>query len=159
MKTRINIRLNDDLLGMARVKAKSEGTSLTALIEQGLYLVLKLQTPQTQILEQVHTPTVHTFSEKDIQKYIQPLITEYIQKYVQPQLDEQEARLTQLTNGAKVQDHDFSLESIAINQDNLDRMTRDDLRKLARKSGVSAVDKKRKADLIRDILTIYQDNS
>ena len=152
MKTRINIRLDDELLGMARAKANSESTSLTALIEQGLALVLGLQPLQSQSLNQVHANAVQLLSEEDIQKYIQPLIAKYIQQYVQPQLEEQVMRLTQLEDAVRFQDRDSTLESIAINQDNLEKMTRDELRKLARKLGVLAVDKKRKADLLRDIL-------
>ena len=154
MKTRINVRLNDELLRMARIKADSEGTSLTGLIERGLVLVLGLKSSQSYSLEQVHTDTVQLLSEEDIQKYVQSLIVKYIQQYVQPQLEEQVIRLTQLEDAVRLQDRDSSLESIAINQDNLEKMTRDELRKLARKSGVVAVDQKRKADLMRDILAI-----
>ena len=153
MKTRVNIRLNDELLGMARVKAESEGSSLTALIEQGLAMVLGLQAPQSQPSEQVHTPDVRTLSEEDIQEYVQPLIRKYIQQHVQPQLDEQATRLTQLINGARLQGSDHCLESIAITQGNLESLTRDEVRKIARRYGVKKPDNMRKSQLIDAIMS------
>ena len=141
-RKQVNIRLDKEVIEALKTKADSQGKTFTDLILDGIAIVLGDAMPAN--------PRDNSLTSEQVND----IVKEYIYRHVQPQLDEQATRLTQLTNGARLQGSDHRLESIAITQGSLESLTRDELRKLARKHGIKNPDNKRKSQLIDAIMSI-----
>lgn len=146
MKRTITFRISERLYELAKAKSKALNTSMTALLEEGLAIVLGEKLPTTQQLP--------TQPEVD-KEYIHDIISEYIQEYIQPQLedlhhklDETNQKLQQQNTPEKAPDRPI------IDGDNLQKMTRDELRRYAHSLGIPMTSRKGKPQLISEIIAL-----
>ena len=146
MKRQLNIRIDEKLLSLARAKSEAKGVTLTALVEQGLKLIVDETDALSDDNGRIYEPD---------SAYIQEVVSEYIHEYIQPQLDSMAKTIFELSqkdviNGASANKSDRPL----IDREDLEKLSRDELRRYAHKVGVSMSSQKRKGELINDILAV-----
>lgn len=146
MKRQLNIRIDEKLLSLAKTKSEAKGVTLTALVEQGLKLIVGETDALSDDNRRIYEPD---------STYIQEVVSEYIHKYIQPQLDSMAKTISELSqkdviNGASANKSDRPL----TDREDLEKLSRDDLRRYAHRVGVPMSSQKRKGELVNDILAL-----
>lgn len=146
MKRTITFRIDERLYNLAKSKSQALNTTMTALLEEGLAIVLGEKIPIGQ----------HPLVPSEVDKaYIQDVISEYLQEYIQPQLEDLYRRVEQANQEIQRQSVIKKEPSPPpINSDRLQEMTRDELRRYAHSLGIPMTSKKRKPQLINEIIAL-----